>query len=47
MEARNALTSVLINLAISRLEFHRDVGTLRVGPDGSMSEAPIQEMNNA
>lgn len=41
IDARNALTRSLINYTVARLQFYRDVGALRVLPDGSVVELSI------
>ena len=41
IDAQNSLLSALVNLAITRLEFRRDTGTLWVEPDGQHVELPI------
>jgi outer membrane protein TolC len=43
IEARNGLTSALINLAIARLEFASEMGVLRVYEDGRIEEDPIEK----
>ena len=40
VEARNALTSALVDHAVARLELERAVGTLRVDGEGGYSELP-------
>jgi len=41
IDARNGLTSALINLTIAKLEFQSDTGTLRVESQGRMTAEPI------
>jgi outer membrane protein TolC len=44
--AKNAYTAALISLAVTRLQFHSETGTLRIEPDGRFSEAPMEEAKN-
>jgi outer membrane protein TolC len=42
IDARNALTSSLVSYTLARLSLYRDVGALRVSPEGSLTEQPIE-----